>query len=159
MSAALVVDFDVLGMPAPQGSKRAVVRNGKASLIEASASLPAWRSTVAAQALRQRERVGRALDGPCVLLLVFRLPMPASRPAPMRAAGTAWHPTTPDLDKLTRAVGDALTSSGLLRDDARIVHLLASKVETLDWTGVRVVLGEIANDAASLALYLGEALK
>lgn len=155
----MVVDFDVLGMPAPQGSKRAVVRGGKATLIEASAALPAWRATVAEQARKQRERIGRTLDGPCVLLLVFRLPMPASRAAAIRTQGTAWHPTTPDLDKLTRAVGDALTTSGLLRDDARIVHLLASKVETLDWTGVRVVLGEIANDAASLALYLDGALK
>ena len=44
------------------------------------------------------------------------------KPSAPRAKATA-----PDLDKLCRAIGDALTQSGVLRDDALIAEWVARK--------------------------------
>ena len=53
----------------------------------------------------------------------------------------AEHRDTPDLDKLLRSTGDALTTSGLIADDARIVAITAEKVETTGWCGAEVHIG------------------
>ena len=69
-----------------------------------------------------------------------RFPMPASRPKRTQRIGIGWKLSAPDLDKLVRSIGDALTESGLIRDDARIGMVLASKVETTDWSGAEIKL-------------------
>jgi len=40
------MEIRVFGNPAPQGSKTAVVRGGKAIMFESSKKLPEWRDTV-----------------------------------------------------------------------------------------------------------------
>lgn len=85
------------------------------------------------------------MDGPLSLDVVFRAPMPASRSKAIRAAGRWWKPTAPDLDKLVRSVGDSLTASGLIKDDARIVALRAMKWEVDGWTGATITVREISN--------------
>ena len=55
--------------------------------------------------------------GPYVAIsAVFQMPKPKTTKYPDYPGGT------PDLDKLQRAVGDALTASGIVEDDARIVR-------------------------------------
>jgi crossover junction endodeoxyribonuclease RusA len=141
----LVVAFEVLGVPAPQGSKSAILRNGSVRVIEGKsatgrAKVRSWRAAVAEAAREQAATLDGPMDGPLHLQLEFRLPMPASRPKRMRAAGMAWHTTKPDLSKLIRATEDALTDAGLIRDDARICALRVSKLQVVGWTGARIRL-------------------
>jgi Holliday junction resolvase RusA-like endonuclease len=84
-------------------------------LVEQSAGLKAWRDQIiiAAKTAMRKERRKWPYEGPVAALMVFWLPnSPVARP---------------DLDKLVRAVGDALTSAGAIRDDSQIVALMARK--------------------------------
>lgn len=132
-----VVEFDVLGVPAPQGSKRHV---GHGIMVESSKKLAPWRDSVAAAARNAAIRGGvtRSLTGPLNLDVTFRFPMPKARQAAVRRAGEGPKTTAPDLDKLVRGVGDALQASGLIVDDARIASITARKVEVTAWTGATI---------------------
>jgi Holliday junction resolvase RusA-like endonuclease len=141
------VRFRVLGVPAPQGSKTAWMnpRTGKAQMSEASGPrLKSWRAAVTEEAAARRAVLGRALDGPITLSITFRFPMPAGRPAALRHRGYARKQSAPDLDKLLRGVLDALTSSGLIADDARVCELHGRKVEVGagQWTGAELLVRE-----------------
>lgn len=142
------VHFEVLGLPVQQGSKSAFVRGGKAVMVESGKGHAAWRTDVANAARQAMRDAGltQPLDGPLALYVTFRFPCPTSRPKAHRTAAQrpqgAPKTTTPDLDKLVRCIGDALTASGLIRDDARIWTLDARKIETTSWTGADILIGE-----------------
>lgn len=114
----------VPGHPRPQGSKsyKGKRRNGSAILVESSQFLKGWRDSIV---VLLRERGGRTWpkDAAVVVTLEFVMPRPVnlskfdSRPMVAR----------PDLDKLTRAVFDALTEAGILADDSQVVELRAVK--------------------------------
>jgi Holliday junction resolvase RusA-like endonuclease len=136
------ITFEIIGLPTPQGSKTkmpngAMLDGGKTR--DARQRHKDWRTTVA-QTARDVARTtdGTPLDGPLYLAVTFRFPMPASRPKALRAAGEGWKTSSPDLDKLIRALGDGLQAGGLIRDDARFVTIEASKVEVDSWTGAYV---------------------
>ena len=129
-----VLRFEVPGTPAPQGSKRHV---GGGRMVESSRDLPAWRSSVA-WAARAAHGSRAAMDGPLAVELSFTFPMPASRPKRDRVRGQRWRTVKPDLDKLCRAVFDALTDAGVITDDARIVQVAAMKQERTSDAGVTV---------------------
>lgn len=139
------IRFEVLGIPAPQGSKRAFVANGKARMRDMGGTKAvAWRDSVAAAA---RDVAGHAdinapLDGVLVLDVQFRFPMPASRPKKIRALGEWPKTTTPDLDKLLRSIGDGLQAGGLIADDARFWSTSATKLEVVGWTGAVISIGQ-----------------
>lgn len=123
------VTFTVTGTPATQGSKRHV---GGGRMIEQAKGLPAWRKAVHTAAQTQAVRVGRFDDGPLRLRVAFHLPHGKQREtSPWRAK---------DLDKLIRAVGDALKTGGLITDDSRIVHITATKHWALDEPGATITL-------------------
>lgn len=108
----------VPGHPAPQGSKRYV---GNGISIESSKAVKPWRTDI-------REHVaanftGPPITGPVVVMLTFVMPRPAG--APKRTTPAAVK--RPDLDKLTRAVLDALSSAGVWHDDSQVVELAADK--------------------------------
>jgi len=124
------VEFEVVGTPAPQGSKRHV---GNGVMVEQSKGHRPWRAAVAAAA--RDVAPDTPLDGALQLIVQFRFTMPKSRTSAARKAGHAPKITTPDLDKLVRSVGDALTEGGLITDDARICAVHASKIEVVGWTG------------------------
>lgn len=126
--------FVVYGMPAPQGSKRHV---GNGVMIESSAKVKPWRQDVAAAAVAARTSalgVMPGLDGPIRARMVFTLPKPKSAPKKRRT----WPDKKPDLSKLLRSTEDALTTSGIVADDARIVCY--SRLE-------KVYVGDDDNDA------------
>jgi Holliday junction resolvase RusA-like endonuclease len=141
----ILVTFDVVGHPAPQGNKTPIVRNGHAVVVEGKGAGRQrhrdWRAAVADAA---RTAAGdlddTPVDGPLHLEVFFRFPMPASRPKKIRAAGVAWKTTAPDGEKLMRAVCDGLQAGGLIHDDARIVIGTWRKIETLAWTGATIRL-------------------
>lgn len=117
----------VPGTPVQQGSliARVIWTGGKPRAVlhsHASVDLKRWRSTIAAavRALRHPE------IGPYVAVTAtFHMPKPKTTKYPDYPAGT------PDLDKLQRALGDALTESGIVKDDARIVRWHVDEV----WAG------------------------
>ena len=100
-------------------------------------NLKRWRRNVAGvakTALTKRQAEGlAALDGPLHMSVAFRFPMPKSRPARDFKRGWKWKDTSPDIDKLVRAIGDALDSDAkLIVNDARICSLVCSQVETVN---------------------------
>lgn len=116
------VSFSVDGDPKPQGSKRAFVnpKNGRAIIVEDNKLVRPWRERVLWAA---RDACETPLDGPIAITLAFRMPRPKSLPK-RRAMLPA---KRPDLDKLTRAVFDALTGIAY-HDDAQVCRVTATKV-------------------------------
>lgn len=112
-----VLAFVVYGVPAPQGSKvYAGHRGGKPVLKEDSDGLKPWRDSVrrmAHQAIQQwttaHGRAWAALDEP--VLVSLAVTMPSTGAAVKR--GDVFPTGTPDLDKLQRAIGDALAPTPL----------------------------------------------
>lgn len=138
------VSFVVYGEPEQKGSQvfkgrrkadTAVARKGTAILAEPNHDdLKRWQAAIRAVAQAAASPGWVPLDGPLVADMVFTMPRPSGhwgtgrnsgrlRPA---AAAATWHTVPPDLDKLQRAAGDALSvpkkgGFGLIVDDSRIV--------------------------------------
>lgn len=108
------------GIPAPQGSKRHV---GGGRLVESSKKVEPWRRAVAAAARAAQNRGWEPMDGALAVEIEFWLPRPKGHPKTIRTEPIG----PPDLDKLCRSTFDALTQSGTIHDDARIVRLTADK--------------------------------
>lgn len=133
----------VLGIPEPEGSKVPFVDKGGRAHVRATnaKALASWRHDVSLAAEQIREGLDATLDGPLVLEVTFRFPMPASRRKAVRMAGQCFKETAPDADKLVRAVGDALEAAGLITNDARFVIVHVCKLEVLDaWTGADITI-------------------
>lgn len=112
-----VLSFVVYGAPSPQGSKEfGGFRAGKPVLLEQSKGVDPWRKSVRAVALTAvkdwQDRTGRewvAIDEPVLVSAIVTLP--ASKAAQDR--GDVFSYSVPDLDKLQRAIGDALAPTPL----------------------------------------------
>lgn len=122
------LQFTVRGLPAPQGSKsfKGFTKEGRAILAESSQKVKPWRQDVVITALDAMERVTERwmpIAGPVHLVIEFFLPRPKSQPKNRRTVPVS----APDLDKLTRAVADGLTSAGVYRDDALVTDLTVRK--------------------------------
>lgn len=122
------MEFFVAGIPQPQGSKRHV---GKGRMIEMSKGLGPWREAIAWEA--KRVAGSKKFEGPIWGHFVFFFPRPKSHYGTGRNADVLkpsapeYHSSPPDVDKLVRAVGDALTMSGVIADDRKFVEILATK--------------------------------
>jgi len=114
------ISFLVHGLPVPQGSSRAWVINGKPVITSTAKGLSTWRRLVADVA--QRFAPDEPWRGPVGIDLHFGLPKPKSAPKKRRV----WPDKRPDLDKLTRAVLDALTYV-VWADDSQVVEIRATK--------------------------------
>lgn len=111
----------VPGKPITQGSKDYKGRNtrGKAILVESADGLAEWRQRIA---WAGHGHGWRPYDGPCSVDLEFVVPRPVS--TPKRRTPPAIR--KPDVDKLLRAVLDALTGVAWT-DDARVIDTRARK--------------------------------
>lgn len=130
------MSFWVPGIPIPQGSKQAYVPRNmqRAVLVDANADkLKPWRTqvlVVANEAWDGRE----PLDEDVCVHIEFVFPRPASHFRTGKHAGElkpnapTYKNTKPDKDKLERAINDALTNAGVLRDDCRVVDGGSRKV-------------------------------
>lgn len=135
------VTFAVEGIPAPQGSKDYVGhRAGKAVLVESSAGVDAWRVKIGwlARNAMTRQRL-RPFPGAVRIRCDFVMHRPARCPLPTPPATKR-----PDLDKLIRAVWDAVTSVVVL-DDSQFVQSSESKrtAEPGEPTGVTITIEEL----------------
>jgi Holliday junction resolvase RusA-like endonuclease len=117
--------FDVPGRPVPQGSKGAYFnrRTGRTNIVETTRGLRAWRDVVTATAMHHAKQAGwRTPDRHVGLFVVLGFVLPS--PVRMRGDGAT---TRPDLDKLTRAVFDAMTDAHIWHDDAQVTACIATK--------------------------------
>jgi len=106
-----MIDFTVSGQPRPQGSKN--IYRGR--LVESAKGLKEWRQAVADEAAKQNFYT----EEPVELLVHFYL----ERPKTVKRAKPS---VKPDLDKLLRSIGDALTGV-VIKDDSQIVGVSAKK--------------------------------
>ncbi len=118
--AANCLSVFVPGHPAPQGSKRHV---GGGVMIESCKRTKPWRSDIRSSLLTADGQPQRYFDGPVNVHLIFVMPRPLSAPKRRTPPATK----KPDLDKLTRAVFDAIGSAGVWRDDAQVVGAIVTK--------------------------------
>lgn len=139
--------IDVVGLPAPQGSKRPF-RNkhtGKIGLAESSERVRPWREAVKHAALDVvcppfDHGITGDCDGPCGLfdqpltvVVTFALPRPKGHYGTgrnarlLRDAAPTWPAGKPDVDKLLRSTLDALGEAGVFRDDSQVVWATAIK--------------------------------
>jgi Holliday junction resolvase RusA-like endonuclease len=132
------VAFRVHGTPAPQGSKRAFITNGRAIVTDVNpTALRTWREDVKHAALDAMN--GRQpFDGPVEVKVTFYLPKPKSvkRELPH---------VRPDIDKTTRSLLDALTSAGVFGDDAQVTDLHARK-RYAEIPGAEVIVRLVVED-------------
>lgn len=139
---------DVLGDPAPQGSKsyKGRTRAGKPILVESSKAVKPWRAAVADAAEDAARLQGwPCADGPVSVEVDFYLPRPVRMPR-----GRFRPSVRPDLDKLLRSTLDALKTSGAIADDAVVVSILASKHYAgvvFAATGARITIRTIEGSA------------
>lgn len=116
------------GIPAPQGSKRHV---GNGILVESSKRLKPWRADAIAAIQEQQAKHNQPqYTGPVHIIVIFRFPRPKSHfnKSGLKPSAPFPHITRPDLDKLLRALLDAMTQSGIIRDDSQVYNLEALKV-------------------------------
>ena len=123
------IEFFVPGLPIAQGSKRHV---GNGVMVESAKGLKDWRHAITDTAWTYRLQQEQ-WTGPVYVRLTFYFPRPKShhvagdpsRPVKPTAPG---YPTgRPDLDKLVRAVLDAMTAASVWRDDSQVVSIEAMK--------------------------------
>lgn len=122
-----MISFRVHGVPAPQGSKTAFVRSGKAVVVEGASAtgrqkVKSWRAEVVQAAHDAMIEAGlEPLEGPISIVLTFVMPRPKSAPK-----WKSWCDKRPDVDKLQRSTFDAMTGV-VYKDDGQICALSVGK--------------------------------
>lgn len=122
MTATLV--FTVYGKAEAQGSARAFMpKGGRFPVVtHDNPRVRGWRDRIADAASRALNGSGQFANGPVRIVAEFYLPRPKSLPK----RRTPPHMKAPDVDKLARSLGDAL-SGVLYRDDSQVVQMKVSK--------------------------------
>lgn len=153
-----VIEFFVEGTPAPQGSHKAVIdrHSGRAIVVDGGTAETKrrhreWRKAVTIAAREVAQGIEDApLDEPLSFAGIFTIAPIATDRYRTR------HATTPDTDKLVRAVWDSLKDSGLIADDSRFfsIDVQALYARPGEPTGISIVIGrhgaEEESDRAAL---------
>ncbi len=140
------MNFFVPGIPQSQGSKTAFNRKGggRPIMIEANAKTKPWRADVREAGLAARE-MGFELLQDCVEVgITFFFPRPKchfNSKGALKAKSPSAPKGKPDIDKLARAVLDALTGV-CWKDDAQVVRLYVDKLYG-DTPGARIEVGDL----------------
>jgi crossover junction endodeoxyribonuclease RusA len=142
MEGLVMIEFRVYGTPAPQGSKTAFVRGGRAVVVDGSSTtgrqkLSSWRAEVAREASNIAS--GELLEGPLGVEINFIMPKPKSAPK-----SKLFCDKKPDIDKLIRSTFDSMTGV-LYRDDSQVTSIKATKVYTTpdEPSGARIVIYQL----------------
>ena len=151
--AASTIEFQVRGLPVPQGSAKAFPnpKTGGSIVVTQTPKLKAWREAIASEARRAVDHISAMLDdgtgdafheprlgkfeliesAVCVSLL-FSFDKPKSRKKEIHMR------TRPDLDKLIRAVLDGCTNV-IWKDDSQVCHITATKIYGVPGVVVRIM--------------------
>jgi crossover junction endodeoxyribonuclease RusA len=145
-----MISVFVAGLPVPQGSMKPVTLPGRkySVLVSANKNLKPWRKTVAETwAVRQGAESKRIHRPDAVLVkLAFWFPRSAghfTKRGRLKASAPTHFTVRPDVDKLERAILDALTIAGAYDDDAQVVAVIKQKRYVTDFQrtpGVRISL-------------------
>lgn len=113
----------VSGTPKPQGSKRAFKHKttGNVVMVEDNKNVRDWRSDMKNVAGAEFADTP-PFEGPVTVMVVFHMPRPKSHPKTKQT----WPTSKPDVDKLLRAVLDALTGIAF-KDDSQVTMLTGVK--------------------------------
>ena len=127
---APVLAFRVTGIPVTQGSMSAFIAGGRAIVTDQKRkTLKPWREAIRSTAVEatggEANRDWRPITGPLKVSLLFALPRPAS--APKRTRTWPVKTRSGDIDKLARAVLDAMSEACIYGDDSQVVDLRAIK--------------------------------
>lgn len=123
--------FRVTGEPGAQGSKRHV---GRGIMVESSKKVAPWRQDVVAAAEKAAAEQDWQPPAQVRAVIVFGFRRPKSHYRTGRNAhllrddAPNWHSNKPDGDKLLRSTMDALTTSGVIADDSKVVEMTACKI-------------------------------
>lgn len=133
--ARKVIEFTVYGDAIPQGSWE---NKGNGVVIQAKRdSLHRWRRQIGIKAQIIGPHFKQALvEGPIAIRALFYSPRPKSRPRDV------YKTTSPDLDKMCRAVGDSLTKV-VWKDDDQIVCWHTWKLYTDGGARVEIEVWEL----------------
>jgi len=141
------VSFTARGIPMPKGSTTRMPNGAMlpAGTTESRRKMGLWRDDVRAAAkVAMDERP--PFTGAIRLFCEFALPVPKSMPKSKQ--GWLPHTTKPDVDKLFRALSDALTGIAWV-DDSQVCVSAINKVYAWDGcTGASVSIEVIEHDAA-----------
>jgi len=128
-----ILTCTIPGQPEQQGSKRSL--GPGRPMLDDNKRLKPWRADAIAhlQEAMTAQGIGQFI-GPVRVSATFAYGRPAGHygsgknVSVLKAMAPSWKSTAPDLDKLARALGDALTQAGTVRDDALIVSWNIDKV-------------------------------
>lgn len=126
------VQFAVIGTPVPQGSMKHI---GNGRLIPNNEKkLKDWRNLIAKSAMEQIDVRGYSDAVRVTAFFIFERPKTVKRDQPT---------VPPDLDKLCRSVGDAISiDANIINDDSQIVEWSAKK-EYGDVAGAVITLEKL----------------
>ena len=138
-----MIEFTVHGHPQQKGSKRSIrMPNGRVATVDMNQRARAWQDAVSTAAAEAYQ--GELLNGPVKLGVRFCFARPKSHYGTgknsgiLKSSASKQHAKTPDLDKLLRTLGDALTGI-IVRDDSQIAYVVAEKVyANQDYCAVRI---------------------
>ena len=125
--------FFVAGIPVPKGSAKAFVNKKTGRAIVTQTNGARQRPWASAISLTAQEKGCKPTQGAVQLTLTFSMPRPKSHygtgknSCVLKTSAPLYHTSTPDLDKLTRCVKDALTGVAWF-DDSQVTILNAIKV-------------------------------
>jgi Holliday junction resolvase RusA-like endonuclease len=131
--------FRVAGVPVPKGSKRVVpIRRGGALIRHAAIEAPKvkqWETIVRETAHDAAVRAGltEPSNAPVEVEITFWIQRPqghyrtGTHSDQLRPSAPIHPATKPDVDKLARAILDAITGI-LITDDSRVIRIAARKV-------------------------------
>lgn len=127
-----VLRFIVYGKPEPQGSSRAFIPKGwkRPVITSTNTKLKPWRQQIAFTALQAAINVADGRPAPLFssepvqLCALFYFDRPKRQTKRERAQ--MYKVTKPDIDKLIRAIGDALTGIAY-QDDNQIAGIITEK--------------------------------
>jgi Holliday junction resolvase RusA-like endonuclease len=126
--------FTVVAVPKPQGSKRAFMtkpgpdsgKTPKAVMTDSDKEpLKAFREAVRGSAVDAKPEGFEPFTGPLTVVLAFALRKPKNAERGPRRWPIG--KTAGDVDKLARAVLDALTDAAVFGDDGQVVRLVVDK--------------------------------
>lgn len=128
--------IDVLGTPAPQGSKKGFFnpKLGRVQVVEDNApKTKTWRQDVLTAAVDAQPEGWEPIDAAVWIEAVFYFRRPASHFGTGRNAGTLKDSAPerpavkPDIDKVLRATLDGLATAGCYVNDSRVVSVTVEK--------------------------------
>ncbi len=120
------ISWKTIGEAAPQGSKRYL---GRGIMVESSKELPIWREQLINDIIAAAN--GITFNSGVQVTLIFKFPRLKAHlnsKGDLRPTAPVFKTTRPDIDKLCRAVLDAITLSGVIRDDALCFSIEAQKM-------------------------------